>query len=70
MNPISKVKLIPVTLESGFELGVHPKIAELFDLKPGKKIDSRKSDYGPRGLLPKAWFDYSHSSQGERMWEA
>jgi hypothetical protein len=40
MDPIAQVKLIPVILECGLELGVHPKIVKLFNLKPGQKIDS------------------------------
>jgi hypothetical protein len=40
MDQIETVKLIPVILENGLELGVHPKIAKLFGLKAGQKIDS------------------------------
>jgi hypothetical protein len=40
MDPIAKVKLIPVLLEGGLELAVHPKIVRVFNLESRQKIDS------------------------------
>ena len=40
MEPLKRINLIPVKLESGFEIGVHPEVLKILNLRPGQLVDS------------------------------
>ncbi|GKT07526.1 hypothetical protein [Desulforhabdus sp. TSK] len=40
MAPLKQIKLIPVKLESGFEIGVYPEVLKILNLRPGQLVDS------------------------------
>ena len=40
MAPLKQIKLIPVKLESGFEIGVHPEVLKILNLRPRQLVDS------------------------------